>query len=101
MGLIFWFSSQPSSALPHWGWVDALWENGGHFAGYGLLAGAGIFALGRRRRGAAWWLSVLYALSDEFHQHFVPGRAADWRDVLVDALGAALAVWAGGGNAEW
>lgn len=33
-------------------------------------------------------ISILYALSDEIHQYFVPGRAAESQDVLVDALGA-------------
>jgi VanZ family protein len=37
-----------------------------------------------------WTLCVLYAISDEIHQFFVPGRSSDWRDVLSDAAGAAL-----------
>ena len=32
--------------------------------------------------------SALYAISDEIHQAFVPGRAAEITDVLVDCLGA-------------
>ncbi len=91
MAVIFAFSAQPSSALPDYGWWNLLWETGGHFIGYALLGAAWMYAV--RRRPAAWTLSVLYAFSDEFHQSFVPGRAADWRDILVDALGAALAVY--------
>ncbi|GAB4532846.1 MAG: hypothetical protein Fur0018_21730 [Anaerolineales bacterium] len=101
MALIFWISSQPGSTFPHYGWWDVVWENGGHFTGYALLATAWIFALGRSRPGAAWCLSVLYALSDEFHQYFVPGRASDWQDVLVDALGAALVVWVSRRKGKW
>ena len=33
---------------------------------------------------------VLYALSDEFHQYFVPGRSAMLTDVLIDGSGAFL-----------
>lgn len=33
-------------------------------------------------------LAVLYAISDEFHQSFVPGRAADIIDVIADSIGA-------------
>ena len=33
----------------------------------------------------------LYACSDEFHQAFVPGRAAAFRDVLVDTCGGLTA----------
>jgi len=32
-------------------------------------------------------LSFLYAVSDEFHQSFVPGRSASIRDVLIDTIG--------------
>lgn len=34
-------------------------------------------------------VSALYALSDEIHQRFVPGRAFEWTDMGLDALGAA------------
>lgn len=39
--------------------------------------------------------SVLYALSDEIHQHFVPGRAFQLSDLAVDTSGAILGtiVW--------
>ena len=36
----------------------------------------------------AFIISVLYAISDEFHQYFVPERAAELKDVLVDSAGA-------------
>ena len=31
--------------------------------------------------------AAAYGLSDELHQHFVPGRQADWLDWLADAGG--------------
>lgn len=33
-------------------------------------------------------LCVAYAISDEFHQFFVPGRSSQLRDVLIDSLGS-------------
>ncbi|MDA2938077.1 VanZ family protein [Acidobacteria bacterium AH-259-A15] len=41
-------------------------------------------------RGAifAWTVAALYALSDEFHQSFVPNRDASLIDVTVDVAGA-------------
>ena len=30
---------------------------------------------------------ILYAISDEYHQSFIPGREASFKDVGVDALG--------------
>lgn len=38
---------------------------------------------------------MLYAAGDEFHQYFVPGRAAQLSDVAVDAMG--FLPWRGGG----
>lgn len=37
-------------------------------------------------------VSLLYAVSDEFHQSFVSGRTASFRDVLIDACGFVIAV---------
>jgi VanZ family protein len=34
----------------------------------------------------------LYGISDEIHQHFVPGRQADMTDAAVDFVGAACGV---------
>lgn len=35
-------------------------------------------------------LSLLYALIDEFHQFFVPGRASEMADIMLDMLGVLL-----------
>lgn len=35
--------------------------------------------------------SVLYAMTDEFHQSFVPGRSGTLRDLLYDMLGIGIA----------
>jgi len=34
--------------------------------------------------------SYIYALSDELHQSFVPGRSALFRDTLIDLLGSLI-----------
>ena len=38
----------------------------------------------------SWVLTFLYAITDEYHQSFMPGRVASFRDVLFDSLGAFL-----------
>ena len=42
----------------------------------------------------AWFLAVVYATTDECHQLFVPDRAGRVTDVMIDALGAAIALGA-------
>ena len=94
--LIFYLSSQPQ--IP----VDTgLSDKVLHFAAYGLLSALWIVALagsaGSIGAAKAWGgavLAVLFGLSDEFHQSFVPGRTASWGDVAADALGAAVAAGA-------
>ena len=41
---------------------------------------------------AAWGTSALYAVTDEIHQYFVPGRSCELRDVLIDSSGAAVGI---------
>jgi len=36
-------------------------------------------------------ICLLFAISDEYHQTFVPGRGGTWTDVAIDGLGAVLA----------
>lgn len=98
MVAIFAFSSIPSQVMPNFGLGDTLVKKGGHMVGFGLLALTYWYALQLDRK--RWWLAllftVLYALSDEFHQSFVPGRHPSLVDALViDAAGAALALLAG------
>ncbi|OUL07904.1 hypothetical protein B0533_11730 [Sedimentibacter sp. SX930] len=45
-----------------------------------------------KRRGISLLLCVGYAISDEFHQQFVPGRGPLLKDVLIDTSGAALGI---------
>ncbi len=68
----------------------------GHMGVYGILAlllwralsGTGL------RRPLVWALiiAVLYAITDEAHQGFVPGRDPSAVDVGIDATGALIAV---------
>jgi len=96
MGSIFWFSSQPSDALPVFSWADTIIKKSGHVLGYALLAFSYFYALGvePKRRWLAWLLAMLYAVTDEFHQSFVRGRHPSVWDVLIfDNLGALLSLW--------
>ena len=67
-----------------------------HAAEFALLAVLLFHALyrtcGRGRPWLAWSLSTLYAVTDEVHQIFIPGRACRFFDVCVDAAGALAGV---------
>lgn len=85
MAVIFWFSSQPSSDLPNFGWVDRVIKKTGHVFEYGVLSFWVWYALAfRRERGwLAWLIAFLFAVTDEIHQSFVPGRNPSVWDVVI------------------
>lgn len=41
----------------------------------------------------AFLISLVYAVSDEYHQSLVPGREPRIRDVVIDSIGALFAVY--------
>ena len=43
---------------------------------------------------AAWLIGTAYAVTDEFHQAFVPGRSCELRDVVIDSCGVLTGVLA-------
>lgn len=96
MLIIFFFSSQSSSQLPNFDWADSLVKKAGHVLGYAILAFLYWRALGfgRNTRRVAWLLALSYALTDEFHQTFVPGRyPAIWDVLIFDNVGALVSLW--------
>lgn len=85
--------------------VQMVVRKGGHVTEYAVLS----CLLWRARRrpsrndsrpwcwseaGFAFLIAVLFAISDEVHQGFVPGREARVADVCFDASGAALGLLA-------
>jgi VanZ family protein len=98
MGLIFYLSAQPDLPRPEADWLGDFVGMGGHAFVFGVLAVLWARLLGTRRHRLllAFLLTMLYAVSDEFHQSFVPGRHTDPLDVLWDGVGAilALVLWA-------
>lgn len=76
-----------------------------HFTEY-LLFGLSLFATVReydpvrlerneqwqRTALLSWGIGALYALTDEVHQAFVPGRSCEIRDMLIDSCGVAAGV---------
>lgn len=93
--VIFYFSSQsepPAPPFPVFPGLDKIV----HACEFGLFSlllywaiGCSLQTLLARPRGiASVVISVLYGMSDEIHQTFVPLRHGDPLDVLADAAGA-------------
>jgi VanZ family protein len=98
--VIFVLSSIPGSSYPRTQVPGA--DKIVHFVLYGTMGALCVRALLLRRTAtaapalrtrllvlaSAVALASFYGVSDELHQLLVPGRSADWRDALADALGA-------------
>ena len=70
-------------------------RKGAHFSIYGMLGILTInFILTFENKKMykkiiyALLFCMFYAITDEFHQYFIPGRSAEIRDVLIDSSGA-------------
>lgn len=66
------------------------------YFGLGVLLLIAVASFGSIQRlklvSGSWLFGALYALSDEVHQMFVPGRQPSWNDVLFDVLGLTAAM---------
>lgn len=102
MSVIFIASGIPGSDLPQFGFWDTIVKKGGHMTGYAMLAASYMYAIHRAKSVkppqllAAFCLTILYAVSDEWHQSFTPGRSPSFLDVIIDGAGGliGLALWA-------
>jgi len=93
--IIFYLSAMPGKDIPQ---VFAFQDKLVHileYLGFGLLVNRAFWAYGWGGRKMRFWLAlavcVLYGLSDEFHQLFVPYRSASLFDVLADLAGSLTA----------
>jgi len=95
--LIFGVSSIPKLPTPDIGitFIDKI----AHFLEYAVFiilalrafVQPPIAAKGYRLYLIGMLAALVYAVADEYHQSYVPGRTADWYDVVADSLG----IWCG------
>ncbi len=94
-GIIFLLSSLPNPPGPR----GPEWQSyAAHTVEYAVFGYLAVRLIAEARPDArlahlataAWTLTVLYGLFDEFHQSFVTNRHASLVDVAFDALGAAI-----------
>ncbi len=87
--LIFYLSHQPG--IPSaFHFSDKLLHLGTYFV-FGLLLAR---PFGERRMLIAFLGALLYGLSDEFHQSFIPGRTVEMGDWVADGVGGLFGGWA-------
>jgi VanZ family protein len=94
-GVIFYFSSFPGQAVPH---LFPGSDKVAHFLEYipfGFFMARALALKSPAAKKADLWLrfflfALLYALSDEVHQLFVPGREFSPLDIFFDMMGASL-----------
>lgn len=119
MAVIFYLSHQPGSESSHLSggvlefiqtfiplvdlstneWIHTLVRKGAHLSAYLILGALFMIALHHSDQGrlgkraiVAFLCCFLYAISDEVHQLFIPGRSGQATDVLIDSLGAAIGI---------
>lgn len=112
MGLIFYFSHQSGqeSAGLSSGVVQAIttvapnaspdivhtvirkFAHVGEYAVLGVLVGWALPSCTLPRAWAGLAIGVGYAITDEVHQLFIPGRSGEVSDVVIDGLGVAMGV---------
>ncbi|OEF97638.1 VanZ family protein [Desulfuribacillus alkaliarsenatis] len=121
MALIFYLSHQPATesnelstgitelikqfierVMPHIAidisTLNFIIRKGAHFFAYLVLGVLVINALwasgfkGWRMAGVAFVICVSYAITDEVHQLFIPGRSGEIRDVIIDSAGALVGI---------
>ena len=99
MAFLFYLSSLPKLPGPEGILTIQVIRKSGHALVYGILAYLDWRVLRAEPRFAAqsvrwaWLCATLYALTDELHQGFTPERHFTGMDVLIDAAGAALAMF--------
>lgn len=101
MAALFYLSSLSSVPGPVGAWFT---DTVLHMGGYAGLAAVSLRALAEGKwtgvtvgtLSGAWLIATLYGVTDEWHQTFVAGRTAEFRDLVNDGLGALVAVGAAG-----
>lgn len=99
--MIYILSSRPTSVVSEIDWRDFFFKKTLHLIEFGILFVLFYRAFKKTTKLSqvviwAFLLTAFYAISDEYHQTFVPGRTGNLRDVFIDSGGAlifGLAIW--------
>jgi len=99
-GFIYYLSSKPLAFLSGVSTLEFTLRKIAHMFVFGVLCYFIYRYLSRiEKRHMLWnigWatiFSILYAISDEYHQTLVPGRVGTYQDVLIDSAGILIVTW--------
>ncbi|KKU80885.1 hypothetical protein A2875_05120 [Candidatus Gottesmanbacteria bacterium RIFCSPHIGHO2_01_FULL_46_14] len=88
MAIIFAFSSRESVSVDERFIINFLFFKTLHVIEYGVLFI--LYCRAIKNKWIAFFLTIAYASTDEFHQTFVSTREGRVRDVIIDGIGATL-----------
>ena len=99
MSFIYWLSSFHKLSVSEVSWQDFVTRKLAHITEYAILAGL-IYRAVKHTSGLtankiivnAIILSVLYSISDEYHQTLVSGRTGRWFDIGIDSIGIIIGI---------
>ena len=91
MSFIFYLSAQSTTGMGQTRTERFLILKTFHLIEFAILYALVFFATGRLRSATA--ISYLYALSDELHQAFIPGREGKFVDTLIDLIGIVIGIF--------
>lgn len=96
MCVIFYFSSRPTIEVSVNNNINFAFYKTLHVINYAILTTLLIRSFKKKSTitinhlKRAIIIAILYGISDEFHQLFVPGRTSRFRDVIIDGVGVSL-----------
>lgn len=81
-------------------WWEIIIRKLAHLFEFGVLTYLILRILGQTEKRHVNWnllwsfiFTVMYSISDEYHQSFIAGRTGTYRDVIIDAVGSLIAIW--------
>ena len=96
--VIFMLSSIPTHPSPKIIWWDFVLKKTAHLTEYAILYFLVFRAVNKKLKKMINWLTpflitIPYAVSDEIHQYFIPGRSCRWYDVMIDISGMLIGLF--------
>ncbi|UFT98566.1 VanZ family protein [Radiobacillus kanasensis] len=95
ISFVYHHSEVSTAALGIHGFIEFFIRKGAHVTIFCLLMLAFYIALSKTYRTSYWlplFLTVIYAISDEFHQSLTPNRTPYVGDVILDTIGTSIGV---------